>query len=167
MDARPAHLIAMLELHHGRMVARLRNVLDTQMRRDPEAGVIANELGFLALEAEAYRAFVHAHADQLVPLAPVQAGDGHALRDAADSFYFDILNLNDRVERDGEQHPLVTARIAKVGADFLEYARRCHLSIQRGRADRVSAIRAVISRGAAGVVAREVPGVSGATPRRP
>ncbi len=160
MEARPAHLISMLELHHGRMVARLRNILDTQIRRDPAAGVIANELGFLALEAEAYRAFIHAHADQLGPVAPVHADDEHALLEAADSFYFDVLNLNDRVERDGEQHPMVTARIAKVGGGFLEYARRCHLSIQRGRADRVSAIRAVISRGTAGVIGGTVPGAA-------
>ncbi|MBB4264616.1 hypothetical protein [Roseospira visakhapatnamensis] len=162
MEPRPAHIIAMLELHHGRMVARLRNVLDTQVRRAPEAGVITNELGFLALEAEAYRAFVHAHADQLARVAPVtDAGSGgedeHVLRDAADSLYFDILHINDRVDRDGESDPGVVTRIARVGADFLEYTRRCHLSIQRRRADRVSAIRAVIARGTVPLAASYVP----------
>jgi hypothetical protein len=140
----------MLDLHHQRMVARLRNIMHTLRQRACPAGTAADEIAFLALEAEAYRAFIYAHADVLNGL--VGPGVEEDLRTAADSLYFDVLNLSDRAQESGVRTPTVTARVSRVSAGLLDLAQRCQLGIQKGRADRLALFRelAGTSEGTAG-----------------
>lgn len=136
---KPTHLIGMLDLHHHRMVARISNIQDSLSNRSFVKGTVADEVGFLCLEAEAYRAFIHTHSDDLQQVVPTQSADD--LKVEADSLYFAFLNLEDAVRANGERHAEVRGRIAGVSVAMLEHAQRCNHGVQKARAERLAVLR--------------------------
>ncbi|WP_299441082.1 hypothetical protein [uncultured Rhodospira sp.] len=137
-----SNVAAKLNLHHNRMVARLKNVMDTLQRRSCPDQTAVNELGFLVQEVEAYRAFVHAHTESLSWIMPALADDDPCA--SADSLYFDVLKLMDRVLDHGARHPDTVAHIIRVGANLLDQARRCQSGRSHARASRLATLRALL-----------------------
>ncbi|SDE61406.1 hypothetical protein [Rhodospira trueperi] len=129
-----------LDLHHHRMVGRLKNIMDTLRHRACPADTVADEIGFLVLEVEAYRAFIHRHANVLQQTFPTMGRD--ELQDNADSLYFDVLKLHDRIQDGDVKDSQTAAHIARVGGRLLDRAQRSHTSKHRRRADQVAFIRA-------------------------
>lgn len=136
---KPTHLVGMLDLHHQRMIARLRNIMDSLNRRACGAGTVTDEIAFLALEIEAYRAFVHGHDRDL--RSAIHLDPDMDLRVEADTLYFDVLTLDQTVQMHGERDPDVLCRLSRVGAALLAFANRCQTGVQAARAERVAALR--------------------------
>jgi hypothetical protein len=131
---------SMLDLHHHRMVGRLKNIMDSLRNRSCPAGTVADEIGFLVLEGEAYRAFIHRHAEALERTHPAMGRDD--LLEIADSLYFDVLKLHDRVQDGDLSDPVTVSHIARVGGRLLDRAQRSYSGKHQRRADQVSRIRA-------------------------
>lgn len=133
----------MLDLHHHRMVGRLKNIMDTLRRRSCPAGTVADEIDFLVMEVEAYRAFIHRHAQALACTHP--AMDRDDLLEITDSLYFDVLKLHDRVQDGDLSNPVTVSHIARVGGRLLDRAQRSYSGKHRRRAEQVAQIRARLS----------------------
>jgi hypothetical protein len=134
----------MLDLHHQRMVARLRNIMDSILRRDCESRTVQDEFTFLTLEAEAYRAFVHRHGVELEALLwPVGDHDPCA---EADSLYFEVLRLGARLEDERDTGPVVVARLSALGGRLLTLAQRIHDATVQARKDRLAGLRDLVDR---------------------
>jgi len=131
-----------LNLHHNRMVARLKNVMDTLQRRSCPDRTAVNELGFLVREVEAYRTFVHANTESLSRIMPALAEDDPCA--SADSLYFEVLKLMDRVLDHGARHPGTVTHIVRLGANLLDQARRTQSGRSHARASRLAAVRALL-----------------------
>jgi hypothetical protein len=139
-ESRPKNISNVLDLHHHRMVGRLKNIMDTLCHRSCPAGTVVDEVGFLVLEVEAYRAFIHRHVETLERAFPAMGRDD--LLETADSLYFDVLKLNDRVQDRDVRDPMTVAHIARVGGRLLDRAQRSNHGKHRRRADQVARIRA-------------------------
>jgi hypothetical protein len=119
-----------MDLHHQRMISRVRNIMDTLAHRDGTSCTVADEVQFLALEVEAYRAFVHAHEDGIRLLAALDPDEDPRVE--ADSLYFEVLGLCDHMDStDGARH-VVMPRVGRLSASFLRHAARYN----RGLTDR-------------------------------
>jgi len=124
------------------MVARLRNIMDSLTHRACSDVTIADEMAFLALEVEAYRAFVHRHGDALVSLA--FDGDADGARAEADSLYFEVLQLSGPMESGGLQDAAVMARLSRLGGRLLALAQRSHFVSMQARSDRIAMLRDLV-----------------------
>lgn len=120
----------MMDLHHHRMLSRIRNIMDTLAHRTIKAGTVADEVGFLALEVEAYRAFVHAHDLEIRQLAALHPEEDPRVE--ADSLYFEILTLNDYINSRSDNRQIVMPRVGRMSASLLRHAARYN----RGLTDR-------------------------------
>ncbi len=134
------HLTAMLDLHHQRMVGRLRNIMDSLTRRVCTTGTITDEMVFLSLEVEAYRAFMHRHAEALIP----GAADVDAARAEADSLYFEVLQLARLMEGEEARDSALMARLSRLGGTLLAQAQRGHQHAVQARNDRLAMLRDLV-----------------------
>lgn len=124
------------------MVARLRNIMDSLTHRACSDVTVADEMAFLALEVEAYRAFIHRHGDALVSLA--FDGDADGARAEADSLYFEVLQLTGPMERGDLQDTAVLARLSRLGGQLLALAQRSHVASLQARSDRLAMLRELV-----------------------
>lgn len=144
----------MLDLHHQRMVARLRNIMDSILRRDCASRTVHDEFTFLTLEVEAYRAFVHRHGVDLEGLLwPFGDHDPCA---EADSLYFEVLQLGARLEDERETDHIFMARLSALGGRLLTLAQRIHDATVRARKDRLAGLRDLVDRTRAAIPKRPV-----------
>ncbi|KAA5603850.1 hypothetical protein F1188_18925 [Roseospira marina] len=121
MDApKPAAVFVMIDLHHQRMIARVRNIMDTLSNRGSTPGTATDEVGFLTLEVEAYRTFLQTHADDIRDMVGRREDPGPGID--ADSLFFDVLALHELVGRNGEHHPSVLPRLGLFSAALLRHA---------------------------------------------
>ncbi|MBB4285321.1 hypothetical protein [Roseospira goensis] len=128
------HLIGLLDLHHHRMIARWRNIMDTVACRRPPVGTVAAEIAFLTEEVAAFRAFVDRQAEALAPL--LDGGAKAVLRVEAAALHVDMRALQALVQRRGEGDSAVMVTLAILGERFPVAIHRSHAAFQRAVTER-------------------------------
>ncbi|MBB4287528.1 PAS domain-containing sensor histidine kinase [Roseospira goensis] len=140
-DADRQGLFNMLNMHQVRIVGRLKNLLDTVRRREVPAETAPGEAEFLVREVEAYRVFVHAHADAIFGhgLSPDDADP----RAEADSLMFAVHRSIESLQQPSPAEPIDWVQVLKALNALLDHVSHTHSRLQALRAERVAGRRAV------------------------